>query len=503
MKPYYLYKLDQPSDFTNETFIRRQLKFQKANDRGFVFELARVCLQFSEKIDFVTQKMTQNDALLLSETCFTNFFGFQDRPFQFIHSPIYVSIKNFSDYEKLKSNLDQENLYFVLQCKTPKDLRLILADAKHRTDLQQKKISILPEKYDARAGRNISSLDYLQILKEHKETVAKFNSREIPFWNYDVSTDYELEPLVDVLWEWANPGLKTNPQLTVIIPTFNNARFLVNVITHLADQNTNRDCYEVIVVDDGSTDDSFDILKKFTQSHNLKLNLKFIYWSKKNDARGEQNFFRPGQARNLAATHARGEFLIFLDSDMLVPVHFVSQCLQELQSNDLIQFQRYHINQKLSLTNPKISQISLDRDCYIEEKHYWNQLFKCQDWNTLQNPWKYVCTYALGIRKQDFFELGRIRRHFISYGFEDTDLGFRFYKKNKKFKLVQTSLFHLTNYSQMQYQNSDFKRRELLSITAKVFYLDHLDPEIGMTLRTFLGGEKSLIAKFKNRFLDN
>ena len=503
MNPYYLYKLDEQPDLSNETFLRRQLKVRKANDKGFVFDLIHFSDKFPEKINFVIEKITRNDAVLLSEISFANILNSLAWKSQFAKLPLYVRIKNFSDYEKLRQNLDQENLFFVLQCKTPNDLRLILSDVNNRPMYQQSKLSILPEKYDVKAGRNISSLDYLQIVKEHRETVSKFQNREIPFWNYDVRAHYELEPLVDILWESTTGAQIAQPHLTVIIPTFNNSRFLVNVITHLAEQNAASVLYEVIVVDDGSTDESSDILKKFIQSHNLKINLKFIYWSKKNNSRGEQDFFRPGQARNLAATFARGEFLMFLDSDMLVPADFISSCLRELQTNDLIQFQRYHINQKLSLTNPRINNISLDKDCYVEEKHYWNQLFKCGDWNRLENPWKFVCTYALGIKKQDFFDLGRIRRHFISYGFEDTDLGFRFYKKNKKFKLVQTSLFHLTNYSQMQYQNSDFRRRELLSVTAKIFFLDHLDPEIGTTLKTFLGGEKSLVEKFRNRFLDN
>jgi glycosyltransferase involved in cell wall biosynthesis len=502
-KDYYYYQMESSNDLSHETFERRQMKLKKSNDRGFVFDLNSSHDQLFERLDFISQKINRDDALLFSENLFTKEFDGLSWILKFSKQVVFIRVKSFSSFQRLKHFLDFENVVLVFQCENISDLIAIISEAKKYPFRDRKRMTILPEMYNTKSGRNISAQDYLKLIKDDPDILLNFYHRKIPFWNHGVDSHFELEPLSEVLWKKNASGPQGKPQLSVIIPTFNNARFLVNVITHLAGQNAKPESYEVIVVDDGSTDGTSEILKKYIHSHNLNINLKFIYWSKSNASRGDQNFFRPGQARNLAAQFAEGEFLFFLDSDMLVPSDFVEICLSELKSCDLIQFQRFHIKQKLSLTNPRYPQVSLDNDCYVEERYYWNQLFNCADWNSLVNPWKFVCTYALGVKQQDFFDLGRIRRHFISYGFEDTDLGFRFYKCQKKFRLIKRPLLHLTNYSQMQYQNSDFKRRELLSKTAKIFFLDHLDLEIGDTLRIFLGGEKNLLELLKDRFLSN
>ena len=502
-KTYYLYRLNHEGDLSAATFFRRSKKLVQGGHKGFLYDISVGSEKRTSALDFVFEKKTSTDAVVVSMSELSAIVQRQVHFLSTLDTSIFVKIENLSDFERAQDFLVFPQIHFLIQIKIKNDLFRVLSMINQYDSITTKKFSVFPQKYDKNTGSAISALEYLDLAKEFGSKIQLRNP-EIPFWNTEINQDFELEPLLDVNWESKAAGYQTaDIRISIIIPTYNNSRFLVNVISHLAQQNVSPVSFEVIVVDDGSDDESLEILKKFVQSHNLDLNLKYIYWSKKDQGRGVQNFFRPGQARNSAAMHSNGEFLMFLDSDMLVPNDFVTSCLQELQTNDLIQFQRYHIKQKLSLTNPKINTISLKKDCYIEEKHYWNQLFNCTDWNQLENPWKFVCTYALGLRKHDFFEVGRIQRHFISYGFEDTDLGFRFYKNNKKFKLVRTSLFHLTNYSQMQYQNSDFKRRQLLSVTAKTFFLDHLDAEIGTTLKTFLGGEKSLIEKFKNRFLDN
>jgi Glycosyl transferase family 2 len=84
---------------------------------------------------------------------------------------------------------------------------------------------------------------------------------------------------------------------SVIIPTYNRARFLARALDSVFAQ-TFKD-YEVIVVDDGSTDETQRYLKS----------LKTRISSLKQPNRG------PGAARNVGAKYAKGEYLAFLDSD--------------------------------------------------------------------------------------------------------------------------------------------------------------------------------------------
>jgi glycosyltransferase involved in cell wall biosynthesis len=87
------------------------------------------------------------------------------------------------------------------------------------------------------------------------------------------------------------------PLVTCIIPSYNYARFLRGAIDSVLAQ-THRDI-EVIVVDDGSIDDSCEILRSYGDR---------IRWS-------QQSNQGVSAARNAGIREARGEFIGFLDSD--------------------------------------------------------------------------------------------------------------------------------------------------------------------------------------------
>jgi glycosyltransferase involved in cell wall biosynthesis len=87
------------------------------------------------------------------------------------------------------------------------------------------------------------------------------------------------------------------PLVSIVIPVFNGKRFIGETIQSALDQ-TFRD-FEVIVVDDGSTDGTEEIVGLFTNS--------VSYHRQEN--RGA------GAARNLGVTFAQGEWIAFLDAD--------------------------------------------------------------------------------------------------------------------------------------------------------------------------------------------
>lgn len=89
------------------------------------------------------------------------------------------------------------------------------------------------------------------------------------------------------------------PVISVIIPTFNRKRLVTEAINSVLRQQPNN--YEVIVVDDGSTDQTVSYLSS------LDLDIKII-----STVQGG-----PAKARNVGIKHALGEFICFLDSDDL------------------------------------------------------------------------------------------------------------------------------------------------------------------------------------------
>jgi glycosyltransferase involved in cell wall biosynthesis len=108
------------------------------------------------------------------------------------------------------------------------------------------------------------------------------------------------------------------PVLSVVIPTYNRARFVTQAIDSALAQG--KEC-EVIVVDDGSTDDTRALLNVYGDR------LKYLYQSNAGVSR----------ARNAGIEVAQGEWITFLDSDDAWLPNFLPQHLEACAKNpDLV-----------------------------------------------------------------------------------------------------------------------------------------------------------------------
>lgn len=91
------------------------------------------------------------------------------------------------------------------------------------------------------------------------------------------------------------------PLVSVIIPAFNNGRFIGPALESLFQQTYPEEKREIIVIDDGSTDNTPEVLKKYGQ------NILYV----RQEHRGIAS------ARNAGVSYAKGEIITFLDSDDL------------------------------------------------------------------------------------------------------------------------------------------------------------------------------------------
>ncbi|HZU11823.1 MAG TPA: glycosyltransferase family A protein [Chloroflexota bacterium] len=93
------------------------------------------------------------------------------------------------------------------------------------------------------------------------------------------------------------------PAISVIVPTRNRARLLERLLASL--REVAYPDWEVIVVDDGSTDDTAAVTAR---ARAAGLPVRYLY----------QSWAKMGAARNLGQAHARGEILAFTDDDCVV-----------------------------------------------------------------------------------------------------------------------------------------------------------------------------------------
>lgn len=94
--------------------------------------------------------------------------------------------------------------------------------------------------------------------------------------------------------------MNTNPLISIIIPTYNKSQYLKEAIESVLNQTYKE--IEVIVVDDGSTDNTGEVVKSFDDP-------RVIYFFQKNKG--------PAAARNSGLRRAKGKYIAFLDSDDL------------------------------------------------------------------------------------------------------------------------------------------------------------------------------------------
>ncbi|MFH1856842.1 MAG: glycosyltransferase [Candidatus Omnitrophota bacterium] len=96
-----------------------------------------------------------------------------------------------------------------------------------------------------------------------------------------------------------------NAKVTIIMPAYNESSHIITSIQETVDTFEQFGCdYEIIVMDDGSSDDTYEKARNFAAEH-LKVCVK------KN-----QTNFGKGRALKKAFRHAAGEYVVFLDADL-------------------------------------------------------------------------------------------------------------------------------------------------------------------------------------------
>ena len=114
-------------------------------------------------------------------------------------------------------------------------------------------------------------------------------------------------------------------KISVIIPCFNQQDLIVKAI----DSIPKRSDIEIIVIDDGSTDNSWDNMLKYRNAHPEMINLILLY--------NEEN---KGVAYtvNKGYDNARGEYVVLLGSDDYFYTNAFEEAIKELDGTDLVYF---------------------------------------------------------------------------------------------------------------------------------------------------------------------
>lgn len=193
--------------------------------------------------------------------------------------------------------------------------------------------------------------------------------------------------------------------LSIIIPTYNRLPILEKCLRALEVQQVSNENhiedYEIVLVDDGSTDGTLNWLDlhkdEFPHVHCF-----------------EQNHAGPAAARNLGVEKARGDTIIFIDSDLVVLPNFL-----QAHTNALIQGKE-----------------KLGSDSFFT---YGAVINTCNFINPTAEPYKitdfsaaFFATGNVAIPKHWLIKAGLFDNSFQLYGWEDLELGVRLKKLGLK-----------------------------------------------------------------------
>lgn len=165
--------------------------------------------------------------------------------------------------------------------------------------------------------------------------------------------------------------------ISIIIPVYNVEKYIKNCINSIINQNI--EGIEIILVNDGSSDISGTICKKYSDKFE---NIVYI----------EQENKGPSAARNIGIKQARGKYIGFIDSDDMLEHNFISKINEEINNykNDLLMWgikfewvlnDNTAIIQHINYENNKynLNEFTDKLGLYLDNYYFnfvWNKLYK-------------------------------------------------------------------------------------------------------------------------------
>lgn len=201
-----------------------------------------------------------------------------------------------------------------------------------------------------------------------------------------------------------------HPQISVIVPAFNAESTIDRCLRALARQTVPQESYEIIVVDDGSLDETCarvqanDGVRLLTQAH-----------------------AGPAAARNLGVQHARGEIVLFTDSDCEPTQEWVERLVAPFRSGEIVGVKGAYLTHQREIVARFVQVEYEDKyDRMAREKHI-----------------DFVDTYAAGYRRDVLIANSGFDTAFPVACVEDQDLSFRLARQGYKLIFVpEARVYH-------------------------------------------------------------
>ena len=184
-------------------------------------------------------------------------------------------------------------------------------------------------------------------------------------------------------------------ELSIIVPVYNVEQYLKRCLDSLVRQTLKRDCYEIIIVNDGSPDNSQSIIDTFADKYS-----NIVALQKQNGGLSD--------ARNFGLERAKGDYIAFVDSDDYVDTRMYEVMLQKAKEQDfdmvVCDFKEVYDNYELQGSSRVTKDLLTKEDVRHAMLDFypsaWNKLYKRELFAEIQfkkNVWfeDVECLYRL------------------------------------------------------------------------------------------------------------
>ena len=206
--------------------------------------------------------------------------------------------------------------------------------------------------------------------------------------------------------------------ISVVVPAYNAAETLDDCLTALGRQTVEREAYEVIVVDDGSTDATAEI----AETYDVRL--------------VRQENAGPAAARNRGAEMARGELLLFTDADCAPAPDWMERLISPFSDPEVVGAKGVYWTRQRSLV-ARFVQLEYERKYARMER---------------EKQIDFVDTYSAAYRRDVFLANGGFETLFTTSSVEDQELSFRLARKGYRLVFVpDAAVTHVHDVTPLEY----------------------------------------------------
>lgn len=222
-------------------------------------------------------------------------------------------------------------------------------------------------------------------------------------------------------------------KISVIIPTYNRSFLLSVTLESLRNQTMPFEDFEVIIADDGSSDNTREILEEYYRW----LDIKYYYQ--------EDKGFRVAKARNMGIDNAESEICIFVDSGVYLEKNALEEHirLHSEENWDVVIGNVYGFSSKQDYRfslREKIQSIGISstlRECISTNSYIDTRILHYEkyggDISALPAPWVFFWTCHVSVRTDLIRKVGGFDEAFTSWGAEDLEFGYRLFCQGASF----------------------------------------------------------------------